>query len=65
MIVWTICLWLFGVIVALFLLGVALLILALIIFGISYVYAKVRSKENWVTKIMDEQITGFGGIYRE
>lgn len=54
MIVWTICLWLLGVIVALVLLGVALLILALIIFGISYVYAKVRSKENWVTKIMDE-----------
>lgn len=54
MIVWTICLWLVGAIVALFLLGVVLLILTLIVFGISYVYAKVRSKENWTTKILKD-----------
>lgn len=54
MFIWTICWWLIGVIVALFLLGVALLLLALVIFGISYVYTTVSLKENWVTKFLKE-----------
>lgn len=56
MFIWTICWWLIGVIVALFLLGVALLLLALVIFGISYVYTTVSLKENWVTKFLKEQM---------
>lgn len=54
MIIWTICGWLVGTVLALFLLGVVFLLLTFIICGLQFVIAKATSKENWITKIFED-----------
>ena len=54
MIIWTICGYLIGIILALILFAVLLMILFLIGCGLVYGISMAQSKENWITRILDD-----------